>query len=383
MALDLGAGPETRPETRILVWCGAPPVRIAGVEAWRRAVYTACRAGFERLLIVSDAPERMRERLSADPRVRNRRWSVMSPCEGWLDAVAAVGGRWVCLDDRWVVEAGHLRALAESRGAPSSARPDGPLAADAADLVALVRGGWTPGSDGPAKRRFVDPPALCVRLARGADLAEVEDALFRSLGRNDAGFLARHLDRRLSRAITRRIAPYPITPNQITVFSIGLGVLGSLTLLAPSYGFGVLGSFLFLASTIVDGCDGEIARLKFQESARGAKLDVIGDNVVHAFLFPCVALHAHFADPGGPYLALGAAALAGVLATWAAVFLLLVRGRPSARMTRWFERFANREFAYLLFGLALIGKLHWFVWMMAVGLWAFPAGLVALWRVDR
>jgi len=29
------------------------------------------------------------------------------------------------------------------------------------------------------------------------------------------------------------------------------------------------------------------------------------------------------------------------------------------------------------------GKLHWFVWAMAIGLWVFPAGLVGLRLLDR
>ncbi len=154
-------------------------------------------------------------------------------------------------------------------------------------------------------------------------------------------------------------------------------------LLRPTYGFGLLGCALFLASTIIDGCDGEIARLKFQESAGGAKLDVIGDNVVHAVLFPCVALRAYFAEPAGPYLWLGAAALAGVVASWLAVYWVIVSGRPSARTLAFFEAFGNREFAYGLFVLAAIGKLPWFVWAMALGLWVFPLGLVALRLLDR
>lgn len=386
MALDLSGGlAERLPGSRIVVWCGAQGARVAGVEGWRRAVYTACRAGFESLLVVVEGDaERVRRELSADPRLAGRRWEVAHAREAWAVRVAEAGGRWVSLDDRWVVDAAHLRQLAEGRGALVSAAPDGPLAADAAELAALAAAGWTPRLRRPSAGRPIDPPAVYVRVESAADVAAAEDALFRSLARNATTFFARHVDRALSRAISRRLAPHPVTPDQITIFSIGLGVVGALCLLRPSYGFGLLGSFLFLASTVIDGCDGEIARLKFQESARGARLDVIGDNVVHAFLFPCVALHAHFGDPTGPYLWLGTAALAGVLVTWAVVYALIVRGRPSGRLLGFFELFGNREFAYLFFVLGLIGKLHWFVWGMAVGLWVFPLGLVVLrWMEPR
>jgi phosphatidylglycerophosphate synthase len=384
MALDLSGGAGAAlPGTRILIWCSGVPVRVAGLEPWRRAVYSACRAGFERLLIVCAAPEQMRANLAGDPRLQGRRWEVVNEGEGWLERVARSGGRWVCLDDRWVVEGDHLRTLAASEGVSVAAGPGGPLAADAGDLVALAEAGWRPASSGTAAQRLLERPSLYVRVDSPSDAAAAESALLRSLGRNATGFLARHVDRPISRAISRRLAPYPVTPNQITLFSIGLGLLGAFCLLSPSYGFGLLGALLFLASTIVDGCDGEIARLKFQETAWGAKLDLLGDNLVHAFLFPCVALHVYFADPQGPYLLLGGVAMAGVLVSWLVVALVVVRGRPSSRLLAFFELFSNREFAYVLFVLALAGKLHWFVWAMAIGLWAFPAGLVGLRLLER
>ncbi len=385
MALDLSGGlAERLPESQIVIWCGGGGARVAGVEPWRRAVYTACRAGFERLLIVVDGDVGgVRRALSSDPRLAGRHWEVAHAREAWHARLHEAGGRWVSFDDRWVVDAAHLRELAETRGAMVSAEPDGPLAADASALAALVSGGWTPPSRRSAPERPIDRPSLYVRVAAATAVAAAEDALFQSLARNTTNFFARRIDRAMSRAISRRLAPYPVTPNQITIFSIGLGVIGALCLLRPGYGFGLLGSFLFLVSTVIDGCDGEIARLKFQESVSGAKLDVVGDNVVHAFLFSCVAQRAYFGDPRGPYLWLGAVAVVGVLFTWTVVYALVVRGRPSGRLLTFFELFGNREFAYLFFFLGVIGKLHWFVWGMAVGLWVFPLGLIGLRWLDR
>lgn len=385
MALDLSGGLADRlPGSRILVWCGGDRARVAGLDPWRRAVYTACRAGFERLLIVVDGDAAgVRRELSDDPRLADRCWEVADARERWDARLAEAGGRWVCLDDRWIVDSAHLRELARTRGELASAAPDGPVAGDAADLAALVAEGWTPPARRSSSGQPIDPPSVYVRAPSAGDAATAENALFASLARNTTNFFARTVDRAMSRAISRRLAPYPITPNQITIFSIGIGVIGALCLLRPTYRFGLLGSFLFLASTIIDGCDGEIARLKFQESASGAKLDIVGDNVVHAFLFPCVALHAYFGDPQGPYLRLGGAALAGVLLTWVVVYALVVRGQPSRRLLWFFELFGNREFAYLLFLLGLVGKLHWFVWGMAIGLWVFPLGLLALRWAER
>jgi phosphatidylglycerophosphate synthase len=380
MALDLSGGAMDRlPGSRVLVWCERASWRVAGLELWRRAVYTACRAGFERILIIADGEaDAIRANLGGDPHLDGTQWEALSAADGWAQRVAHEGGRWVVFSDRWVVDATHLRDLAETRGEPVAASPRGPLSADADAVAALVAAGWKPARLPPREVRALEAPPLYASVNTPAEVTAAEDALFESLARNTTNLFSRYVDRAMSRAISRRLAPYDVTPNQITIFSIALGILGALCLLRPTYFFGLLGSFLFLASTVIDGCDGEIARLKFQESAEGARLDVIGDNVVHAFLFPCVALHAYFAHPDGPYLMLGAIAFAGVIATWLAVYWVVVRGQPSPRAQAVFELFGNREFAYLFFFLGLIGKLEWFVWCMAFGLWAFPLALFGL-----
>ena len=51
-----------------------------------------------------------------------------------------------------------------------------------------------------------------------------------------------------------------------------------------------IGALLFLAHSILDGCDGELARLKFQQSRWGGVLDFWGDNVVHTVIFGCMGI---------------------------------------------------------------------------------------------
>ena len=48
---------------------------------------------------------------------------------------------------------------------------------------------------------------------------------------------------------------------------------------------GVLGAFLSLAASVLDGCDGEIARLKYQESALGCWIETFGDYSYYLAIF--------------------------------------------------------------------------------------------------
>jgi 1L-myo-inositol 1-phosphate cytidylyltransferase / CDP-L-myo-inositol myo-inositolphosphotransferase len=386
--LELSAGSALpKAGRRILVWCGGsePSPLVAGVPLWQRAVLTAVRAGFEHILVVAgtDAEGRAAE-LARDPRTRGRAIEVVAASDGWPSRLDPEGGRRVVLDERWIVDPALLAALAESAEGVVAATPDGPFAADEEDLRRWARDGWRPSRPPLVPIECREPrPALYVRAASPADVAAAEDALFAALSRNDGNLFARFVDRVLSRAISRRLAPTSVTPNQITLASIAVGLAGAASLLHPSYEAGVLGTLLFLVSTILDGCDGEIARVKFRESPFGAKLDLVGDNLVHVFLFPCLAIRFWLAGEGGHFVWLGVVTLAGAAASWLAVWKIVARPDPAWGVVGFFEAFANREFAYLLFVLALVDRLAWFVWAMAIGIWVFPAGLLALHVADR
>jgi 1L-myo-inositol 1-phosphate cytidylyltransferase / CDP-L-myo-inositol myo-inositolphosphotransferase len=206
-------------------------------------------------------------------------------------------------------------------------------------------------------------------------VATAETQLLRSLGREGDSVLVRTVNRRLSQALTKRLMHTSVTPNQMTLCSAAVGIIGAFCLAQPSQGWQVLGSVLFLLSTIMDGCDGEIARLTFQESEFGAKLDAIMDNVVHLFLFPSIALGLYRQEYNTLYFVLGGLTLGGILLS-IAVYLpyLLRRQKLHSTLARVHEHLASRDFAYLLLVLALVDKLHWFLWATAVGTYLF-AGL--------
>jgi len=212
-----------------------------------------------------------------------------------------------------------------------------------------------------------------------------ENQLLRHLGRQGDSPLVRMLDRRVSQALTKWLIRTSLTPNSVTLLSALLGLCGAVFLAQPSYFYQVLGSLLFLLSTITDGCDGEIARLTFQETSFGAKFDVIMDNVVHLFLFPCIAIGLYRQQGQDLYLMLGGLALGGVLVSMA-VYLpaLLRRDTSQPSHARLHESLASRDFAYALPILALCQRLDWFLWATGVGTYLFAAAWVVItWRDRR
>jgi len=211
------------------------------------------------------------------------------------------------------------------------------------------------------------------------------------------GFFARHFDRKISGAISRLLLKTPVTPNQITVFVTALGIWAGWLMSRAGYTAKVEGALLFLLTSILDGCDGEVARAKKMISKIGGWLDLWGDNVVHVAVFYGLGLGL-FKDTGDPrYVLLGEAAVAGTLLsaalasfqTWRAgkSSFTSVAGDAGAlsgapawrkRLVQASDALARRDFVYAVVVLALVSRLSWFLWACAVGSLVYACVLGAL-----
>ncbi|MFV1958719.1 MAG: CDP-alcohol phosphatidyltransferase family protein, partial [Planctomycetota bacterium] len=133
-----------------------------------------------------------------------------------------------------------------------------------------------------------------------------------SKGRDD-GFISEHLNRAISRPISMLLARTPITPNQITIASFLLGLLGAALLALADSTSWIAGGLIIQASSILDGCDGEVARLKCRQSARGGWLDTVLDRYADAALAIAVTLSAARAEPASWIWIAGCASAVGFL----------------------------------------------------------------------
>ncbi len=105
------------------------------------------------------------------------------------------------------------------------------------------------------------------------------------------GPVSRFLNRPLSIRLSSYLVNTPVTPNQITLISFFLAILAALFFTQDSYVLFATGGLLAQLASIIDGCDGEIARLKFQQSEYGAWLDAVLDRYADAFLIAGITWH--------------------------------------------------------------------------------------------
>ena len=116
------------------------------------------------------------------------------------------------------------------------------------------------------------------------DILQTKKALLNSLKMPSDSLIGRYLFRPISINITRMLSLTPATPFLLTLFNFFVGVLAVAFIAFGDYWIGMIGGIIFLFGSILDGCDGELARLKCVPSEFGKYFDEIRDEVIHFFL---------------------------------------------------------------------------------------------------
>jgi CDP-L-myo-inositol myo-inositolphosphotransferase len=107
------------------------------------------------------------------------------------------------------------------------------------------------------------------------------------------GFVSRFLNRPVSRRITRFLLKFPIHPNAWTISIFVLPLIACVFLVRGNYISIVIGTAIFQVFSILDGCDGEIARAKNLESRFGERLDYFCDFIASLLYVLALGLGLH------------------------------------------------------------------------------------------
>lgn len=123
------------------------------------------------------------------------------------------------------------------------------------------------------------------------------------------GLVSRYLNRPLSRPLARSLRPTPLTPNQVTAFTLLLAIATGAMVAA---GWNIAGGIAIQAVSVIDGVDGELARLRDRATRFGGVFDAVTDRYADAIILAGMTVYAvRFEDQPRPEfvgaLALGAA----------------------------------------------------------------------------
>jgi CDP-alcohol phosphatidyltransferase len=109
--------------------------------------------------------------------------------------------------------------------------------------------------------------------------------------------------------LARALAPTAVTPNQVTVWGMLVGVLAGHLFYYSSRTVNLIGVALFIVSDIFDSADGQLARMRGTSSRLGRLLDGSGDSVRFISLYGHLLVRLLHAEWG-----------------WSAVLLIAIAG---------------------------------------------------------
>lgn len=212
-------------------------------------------------------------------------------------------------------------------------------------IVSQVSRSASPG----LSRREVSDDAW-QRIADQADVASAERKLDRWLIKATDGIFAR-MNRRVSIPISRRLINFPISPNMVSLFTLGVSFAAGAFFAFGGYRNSLIGALLSAWASILDGCDGEVARLKLQVSALGCWLDSICDYLYYFVVFGGMIIGVARGDRSHHLVAWGTALIAGAVMTFitaSAGRKRLSHDRPEKYLERWHKNAESRSAGLLL-----------------------------------
>jgi choline kinase/phosphatidylglycerophosphate synthase len=201
-------------------------------------------------------------------------------------------------------------------------------------------------------------------------------------------WVSRYCNRPISLFFSKYLVRTPITPNQTSFIGFFAGLMAPVFLVWGNYWGFMLGAFCYHMSSVLDGCDGEIARMKMMESEGGEWMDTLTDTISH-FLFLSGMVYGLVKVTGETWpITLGVISLVSIVLLVLVMFKF-IRGENRgtliafdqafeksvtkdqnifARMALFFKPIMRRaNFAFLFFLLALIGKISWVLFLICVG----------------
>jgi len=174
-----------------------------------------------------------------------------------------------------------------------------------------------------------------------ADVSRARREVLAGAVRVGDGLVARHLNRPISLRITERLVAQPVKPWQVSLGSFALTLGAGL---AFAVGHATTGGLLAQSASVLDGVDGELARVRYQDSAFGGLYDALLDRIGEAVVIGGMTLYAWLMGAGALAVALGFAALAGNSLS------MLVKEKYGTQFRRPWASERERRLQWLLLG---------------------------------
>jgi len=139
-------------------------------------------------------------------------------------------------------------------------------------------------------RTAVVPEAIWQDVDNPSMKKEAERRLVKTLVKKTDGWVSKNINRVFSTRTSMFLAKFNTSPNTVTTFVFFFTLYGAYLVASGEYMKIAIGALIFQIASILDGCDGELARLMYKGSKFGAWYDTITDNIRYIAFFAALGI---------------------------------------------------------------------------------------------
>lgn len=150
-------------------------------------------------------------------------------------------------------------------------------------------------------RTAVIPKALWQDVDNPSMKKEAERRLLKMLVKDTDGWVSKNINRFFSTRTSLFLTKFNTDPNVVTTFVFLFTLWGAWMVTSGEYLWIALGGLIFQIASILDGCDGELARLTYKGSRFGAWYDTITDNIRYIVFLAALGIGAYNATGNDIY----------------------------------------------------------------------------------
>lgn len=185
---------------------------------------------------------------------------------------------------------------------------------------------------------------------------------------SDSPIIDRYIIRKISGFISGFLSRTPVTPNQVTIISLILGIISGVFFSLGEYTYTITAGLLYFLSTVFDQCDGEVARLKQMETEFGRKLDIIVDAIANAVIVIGITFALYKTGGSGFIIIIGILAITGISMSILLATYFGHENKKNTAIQEMLDKLNNKDFFYIIMLASVVfNQMIWFLLIMAIG----------------
>ena len=185
---------------------------------------------------------------------------------------------------------------------------------------------------------------------------------------SDSPIIDRYIIRKISGFITGLLVNTPVTPNQVTIISLILGIASAAFFSHGAHTYTIIAGLFYFISTVFDQCDGEVARYKQMTSDFGKTFDIIVDSIVNATITIGITIAIYKTNGSGLSIMAGLLAMTGIVISLLLTTYFSHENNNNTGTKEMLDRLNNKDFFYIIMLASVIfNQMIWFLLIMAIG----------------